>query len=155
MKKDNSEKIKSRRVPVLNDKEEKNKFERINSRRTPLYPENSKTNIEDINIDFLNQTQKQIKVSLELRNVVQDFFQRESSGVAMITVTRTKISKDSKNATIFITVLPESKEIQAWSFAKRQLSDLRDYLKEKMRLRIIPHLEIEIDAVEKKRFAKR
>ncbi|MDD5568569.1 MAG: ATP cone domain-containing protein, partial [Candidatus Omnitrophica bacterium] len=41
------------------------------------------------------------------------------SGASMITVTRTEVSRDMKHGTIFISVLPESKEDAAINFAKR------------------------------------
>jgi hypothetical protein len=43
----------------------------------------------------------------------QDFFQKESSGVSLITVTKADISRDLERSNIYITVLPESKEAQA------------------------------------------
>lgn len=90
-------------------------------------------------------SQRQLKLIQELKKVAQDFFQRESSGVAMITVTDANISADLKNAHFFITVLPKAKEKSALDFAKRMRSDLRTDIKNRMSMRVIPRVEIDID----------
>ncbi len=105
--------------------------------------------IEDL--DFAGQTERQVKIGLQLRNIAQDFFQKESSGVSLITVTRANISRDLERSTIFITVLPENKEEQALSFARRMRTDLRTEIKNKLRIRKIPNVEIKIDDGEKAR----
>jgi ribosome-binding factor A len=90
-------------------------------------------------------TQRQLKLNQELKKIAQDYFQRESSGAAMITVTDAHISSDLKNANIFITVLPQSKEKSALDFAKRMRSDLRTDIKNRMYMRVIPRVEVGID----------
>lgn len=105
--------------------------------------------IEDL--DFAGQTERQVKIGLQLRNIAQDFFQKESSGVSLITVTKANISRDLERSTIFITVLPENKEEQALSFARRMRTDLRTEIKNKLRIRKIPNVEIKIDDGEKAR----
>lgn len=104
---------------------------------------NIKHDIE--NEDFSGLSERQVKISLEIRSIAQDFFQRESSGLSLITVTKANISKDLKNTDIYITVLPESREDQALNFAKRMRTDLRTELKHKLRIRTIPTVEIKID----------
>ena len=96
-------------------------------------------------------TQRQIQVSLQILNIAQDFFQRESSGASLITVTRAEVSADMRNGTIFITVLPENKEAAALDFAKRQRSELRHYVMKRLPIKVIPFFEIEIDYGEKNR----
>jgi len=103
------------------------------------------------NLDFSGKSERQIKISLEIRSIAQNFFQKESSGTSLITVTDANISKDLKNTTIYITVMPEQKESQALSFAKRMRTDLRTELKNKLRIRTIPVVEIKIDEGEKAR----
>jgi ribosome-binding factor A len=97
------------------------------------------------------QTKRQIQVGLEVLAIAQNFFQRESSGSSMITVTRAEVSADMRHGTIFITVLPESKEESAINFAKRMRSDLRHAIMKKMPVKVIPFLEVEIDYGEKNR----
>jgi ribosome-binding factor A len=105
----------------------------------------------DLNLDFAGRSERQIKIGLAIRTIAQDFFQKESSGSSMITVTQATISKDLKQADIFITVLPENKESFALSFAKRMRSDLRTEIKKKLQIRVIPNVEVKIDEGEKVR----
>jgi ribosome-binding factor A len=100
---------------------------------------------------MLEKTNRQKKIIEELKKVAQDFFQRNSSGKSMITVTNADVSKDLKNANIFITVLPESEEHSALDFAKRMRSDLRTDIKTRLPIKVIPFVEIEIDEGEKTR----
>lgn len=102
-------------------------------------------NHEIDNPDFAGQTERQIKIGLTLRNIAQTFFQRESSGTSLITVTKADISRDLKHTDIYITVLPKSKEEQALSFAKRMRTDLRTEIKNKLKIRTIPNVEVKID----------
>lgn len=103
------------------------------------------------NVDFEGQTERQIKVGLQIRSIAQDFFQKESSGTSLITVTKADISRDLANTNIYITVLPAIKEEQALHFAKRMRTDLRTILKKKLTIRTIPNVEIKIDEGEKAR----
>lgn len=77
--------------------------------------------------------------------------QRESTGNSLITVTDANISKDLKKATIFITVLPEAGEDSALNFAKRKRSAIRNFIKTKLQMRMLPYLDFEIDQGEKNR----
>lgn len=97
------------------------------------------------------QTKRQMQVGLEILAIAQDFFQRESSGASLITVTRAEVSADMKHGTIFITVLPESKEASALDFAKRMRSELRHTVMKRLPVKVIPFFEIEIDYGEKNR----
>lgn len=103
------------------------------------------------NPDFAGKSERQVKIALTLRSIAQDFFQKESSGASLITVTKASISKDLKYTDIYITVLPQSKEEHALSFAKRMRSDLRTVIKKKLQIRTIPTVEIKIDEGEKAR----
>lgn len=97
------------------------------------------------------KSERQLKVEQEVLGITQDFFQRESSGASMITVTRTDISRDMRSGTIFITVLPENKEDAAINFAKRMRSELRHYVMKRLPVKVIPFFEVEIDYGEKNR----
>ncbi len=96
-------------------------------------------------------SERQIKVSHEIKNMAADFFARESSGLSLMTITRCEISSDLKYAKIFISVLPESKEEAALHFAKRMRPELREYSKKKLRMKNLPFFEVEIDYGEKNR----
>lgn len=97
------------------------------------------------------KSERQLKVEQEILGRAQDFFQRESSGLSMITVTRTEVSRDMRHGTIFITVLPENKEEAAINFAKRMRSELRHYIMKRLPVKVIPFFEVEIDYGEKNR----
>lgn len=96
-------------------------------------------------------TKRQIQLQLEILAIAQDFFQRESSGASLITVTRAEVSADMKHGTIFITAIPESKEPAALDFAKRMRSELRHKVMKRLPVKVIPFFEIEIDYGEKNR----
>jgi ribosome-binding factor A len=96
-------------------------------------------------------SQRQTQIALEVRSIAQDFFQRESSGASLITVTRAEVSPDMRQGTIFITVLPENKEEAALNFAKRMRSDLRQKVMKRLPVKVIPFFEVEIDHGEKHR----
>lgn len=107
----------------------------------------SQHEIEDL--DFTGKTERQVKISLELKSIAQDFFQKESSKISLITVTKVSITKDFKRVDIYITILPTNKEEEALSFAKRLRSDLRTEIKNKLKIRTIPFVEIKIDEGDK------
>lgn len=97
------------------------------------------------------KSERQLKIEQQVLGIAQDYFQRESSGASIMTITRTEVSKDMKNGTIFITVLPEDKEDAAINFAKRMRSELRRYVMKRLPIKVIPFFEVEIDYGEKNR----
>lgn len=96
-------------------------------------------------------SKRQKQIALEVLAIAQDFFQRESSGASLITVTRAEVSADMKHGTIFITAIPESKEPAALDFAKRMRSELRHKVMKRLPVKVIPFFEVEIDYGEKNR----
>ncbi|MCK5095812.1 MAG: ribosome-binding factor A [Candidatus Pacebacteria bacterium] len=94
---------------------------------------------------------RQEKVAEQLRQYTALFLEKESNRTSLITVTNCSISPDLKRATIYITVLPEDKELNALEFAKRKRTDLRNFVKKNIKLKRIPFFEIEIDKGEKNR----
>jgi ribosome-binding factor A len=91
------------------------------------------------------------KVANLVKELSALFLVRESNNTSLITVTSATCSPDLKRATIFITVLPEDKEHDALDFAKRKRGELREYLKENLRIKTIPFIDIDIDRGEKNR----
>ena len=91
------------------------------------------------------------KVANQIKELAAEFLGRENNRTSLITVISCNTSPDLKKATIFITVLPDSKEHNALDFAKRKKAEIREYLKKKMNLKIIPFLDIKIDQGEKNR----
>lgn len=94
---------------------------------------------------------RQNKVAEQLRQMAARFFEMQSNRLSLITVTRCDVSPDLRNATIYITVLPDSAEQSAIEFAKRNRSDLREYVKKAIRINRIPFFEVELDVGDKKR----
>ena len=86
-----------------------------------------------------------------LAHLAADFLVREASNQSLITVTRAVLSTDSKQATIFISVLPVSAERAALAFTKRERSAFREYIKAKSAMQHIPTIDFEIDLGEKNR----
>ena len=97
------------------------------------------------------KSQRQIQIELQLLAIAQNFFNRESSGLSLITVTRADTSPYFRHVTFFITVLPEEKEVAALDFARRMRSDLRTAIKKNLPIKVIPFVEMEIDFGEKNR----
>ena len=96
-------------------------------------------------------TQRNEKVANQIKELSAQFLARVNNRTSLITVTSASCSPDLKRATIFITVLPTAKENAALGFVKRQLKDLREFLKKNMPIKIIPFLDVAIDLGEKNR----
>lgn len=80
-----------------------------------------------------------------------DFLARESNVKALITVTHADISSTYKEVTVFLSILPQTREEAALKFAKRARSDFRAYIKKQGRLHPIPIVDFVIDLGEKNR----
>ena len=94
---------------------------------------------------------RQTQVEEALAHLAGDFLARESSVKALITVTRAKVAPHFKTATIYFSVLPQTREGDALKFAKRSRSDFREYIKNHAVLHPIPLVDFEIDFGEKNR----
>lgn len=94
---------------------------------------------------------KKEKITSLLSQAVAEYLNYHSNGSSLITVTNCFVSDDLKRATIYFTVLPDDKEEEALNFAKRQRSEIREYLKKKTKLGMLPFIDIEIDRGEKHR----
>ncbi len=96
-------------------------------------------------------TTRQEKMNEELAHRAGEFIQSIASPQSLITVTRADVSPDFKNATIFISVLPDSAERAAIGFINRNLHEFRDFLKKKLSIHSIPFCTFVIDMGEKNR----
>ena len=96
-------------------------------------------------------TQRQDKAANLIKELSAQFLGRENNKTSLITVTSATISSDLKRGTIFITVLPDSKEHDALKFVLRKRGELREFLKKNMTTKNIPFIDIEIDRGEKNR----
>ena len=95
---------------------------------------------------------RQTQIAEALAHHAAMFFTRESNGTSLITVTRADVSPDLKNATVYISVLPESAEQKALEFAKRNRTELKAFVHEQGIGRP-PFIEVVIDYGEKNRQA--
>ena len=95
--------------------------------------------------------QRNDKLANLIKELAAQFLNRENNRTSLITVTSCATSPDLKRATIFITVLPDSKEANALGFAKRKRGELREFLKKNLPIKIIPFIDIQIDQGEKNR----
>lgn len=91
------------------------------------------------------------KVANNIKELAAQFLGRENNRTSLITVISATCSPDLKRATIFITVLPTSKETLALEFVKRKRREMREFLKKNMPIKIIPFLDVAIDLGEKNR----
>ena len=95
--------------------------------------------------------ERNIKVANQIKELAAEYLSREDNRTSLITVISCNTSPDLKKATIFINVLPNKKEHDALDFTKRKRPEIRDYLKKKMNLKVIPFLDVRIDEGEKNR----
>lgn len=86
-----------------------------------------------------------------LTTAAAEFFNLHSSKVSMITITGCELSRDSRKVTFLISVYPTDKEDAALDFAKRNRSQLREYLMTHIKSRSIPRVDVTIDEGEKNR----
>ncbi len=91
------------------------------------------------------------KVANSIKELSARFLARENNNTSLITVISATCSPDLKRATIFVTVLPVSKENAALGFLKRQRGELREYLKKNLPIKTIPFVDVAIDQGEKNR----
>lgn len=98
-----------------------------------------------------NTNDRHIRVASLIKEQAAAFIVREANHDPMITVTRVGIAPDYRRATIFITTIPEGRENDALIFLKRFAGDFRQYLKKKSNLKIIPHIEFDLDVGERHR----
>jgi ribosome-binding factor A len=99
----------------------------------------------------MTTTFKDEKLKDQIHKWAAEFLQRESTGQSLITVTNVKIGHEAKEATILFTVLPESKQEVALEFARRQLSDFREFMNQKIKTGRMPFFHFDIDRGEKHR----
>ncbi len=97
------------------------------------------------------EIQRNDRMANLIKELAASFLGRENNKTSLITVTSATCSPDLKRATIYITVLPETKEQNALEFAKRKRPELREFLKKNMTTKIIPFIDIMIDLGEKNR----
>ncbi len=94
---------------------------------------------------------RHVRVISLIRELAATYIQQEANTDPMITITNATTSPDYRKVTIFFTTMPEGREADAEIFLKRNASDLRNYIKKKSDLKIIPHIDFMLDAGERHR----
>lgn len=97
------------------------------------------------------QSQKQHQINALLTKLSAEYIHANATKASLITVTHADVSPDGKNATIYVSVLPESSEQSALDFLRRNRADLREHIKQNTKLRVLPFLEVKLDYGEKNR----
>lgn len=91
------------------------------------------------------------RVEALLQEMIASFVQREANPNPLITITRVKTAPDYRRATAYFTTIPDDREADALIFLKRSAKDVRYHIKKTSDLKIIPHLEFEVDYGERHR----
>ena len=94
---------------------------------------------------------RHVRVLSLLKEHAAKFIQQEANPDPLITVTNATISPDYRKITIFVTTIPEDREDDALIFLKRNGSEFRHYIKKHSNMKIIPHVDFEIDYGERHR----
>ncbi len=97
------------------------------------------------------QKDRHERVATLIKELAAKFIQQEANTDPLITITSVTTSPDYKNATIFFTTIPDSKENESLIFLKRYAGELRHYIKKTCNLKIIPHIEFAVDFGERHR----
>ncbi len=85
------------------------------------------------------------KISRLIKKLAAEFLSKEADRTSIITITRANISKDLKNATIYLTIYPQASEKSALNFAKRKRTEFKKYARKKIRMKRIPSFDFNID----------
>lgn len=94
---------------------------------------------------------RQSKVATLLTELAAKYVQQEANTDPLITITRSDVSPDYKNATIFFTTIPEERQEDALAFLKRNGGEMRRFVMKQMRIKHIPHLDFMVDYGERHR----
>ncbi|MBI2048486.1 MAG: ribosome-binding factor A [Parcubacteria group bacterium] len=89
----------------------------------------------------------------EIARAAGTFITLNSNRQSLITVTHADISPDFAQATIYVSVLPETMEKQALDFLKRSRGEFRSWVSEEMKLKRLPTFDFALDFGEKNRQA--
>ena len=85
------------------------------------------------------------KLEAALMKAAAAFIERVSNRTSLVTVTGVKTDSKGSRAVISVSILPEEMEATTLDFLKRQRADLRTFIKEHIKLRQAPFIEVMID----------
>jgi ribosome-binding factor A len=91
------------------------------------------------------------KIIEMIHRLASSFIKEQANTNPLITVTKIVLSDDLKEATIFISVLPDNQQDKAINFLKRKRHDFKVYFKNNIQISPIPFFDFQIDLGEKNR----
>lgn len=80
-----------------------------------------------------------------------NFIAREAGRSTLITPTRAEVSPDRKNATVYVSVFPDTETFHALTYLDRNRDAFRDFLKKEVRLSHLPFVKFALDEGERNR----
>ena len=96
-------------------------------------------------------SERHIRVTSLIKELAATYIQQNANTDPLITITNVNTSPDYRRVTVFFTTMPDGRELDAEIFLKRNASDLRQFIKRKSNLKIIPHIDFMMDAGERHR----
>ena len=95
-------------------------------------------------MDSVKIKKKEKLISL-LAEIAASFVRFEVDPKAMVTVTRTELSEDSKTAKFLISVFPKNKEREILTSLNKKNALFKNYLRTKTRMKFLPSAFFELD----------
>ncbi len=96
-------------------------------------------------------TDRMIRITALIQEKIATFIREEANTDPLITVTSINVSPDMKNATVFITTIPDGREEDALIFLKRHGKTIRKKLMKSTYMKVVPFLDFKVDVGEKHR----
>lgn len=91
------------------------------------------------------------KAAERLVHLAADYIAHEAGRSTLITPLRAEIAPDRKNATVYVSIFPDTERERALQFLKRHKDLFRDYLKKNGRFAVLPFVHFEFDYGEQNR----
>lgn len=91
------------------------------------------------------------KAASVLVHLAAEYIMREAGRKTLITPTRASIGRDRKNATVYVSVFPDTDTANALEFLGRHSDDFRNFMKKEARFSFLPRVRFEADLGEKNR----
>lgn len=86
-----------------------------------------------------------------IQAVVAQYIQTHANTDPLITTTNIVVAPNFRQATVYVTTIPDDREDDALIFLKRHARDIRGAIKKNTQLKYLPHLEFAIDRGERHR----
>jgi|SRR3989344_455675 len=94
---------------------------------------------------------KKEKIGEVIHRLAAEFVRDESSPASLLTITRVELSPTGKEAKIFFTTFPESREDTALKFLIRKTPEFKKYVRDESRIGLVPLINFKIDYGERNR----